>query len=231
MTRRSLPVLLALLCAAPLAAQVGHLPDASPFEDLRGRQALTFATGLLATAGDPAGVGPRSGIVFSARYEALLAGPLWIQGRLTYAPRLERTFKDPMFTGAENFDGTSKRPLVITDIGFLLNLTGNKSWNGFVPQFHSAIGMVSGGTNRFDVGGYRFGTKFAVNYGLGIRRPTGSEWEWHADLTHQFWEYRYPDSYRDDDVANPDPILVGNQLTAWKGNLQLSFGVSRFFSR
>jgi hypothetical protein len=230
-TRRSLPVLLALLAAAPLRAQVGYLPDASPFEDLRGRQALTFATGILATAGDPAGVAPRSGMFVSARYEALLAGPLWVQGRFTYAPRLERTFKDPLFTGSENYDGTSKRPFVITDIGFLLNLTGNKSWHGLVPQFHSAVGSVSGGTNRFDVGGYRFGTKFTVNYGLGLRRPTGSEWEWHADLTHQFWKYKYPESYSDDSFGNPNPILPTAVGEVWRGNLQLSFGVSRFFFR
>ncbi len=231
MIRRSLALLAISFATVPAAAQVGHSPETSPFEDLRGRQALTFATGVLATGGDPAGVGPRSGAVVSARYEILLTGPLWVQTRLTYAPKLERTVRDPFFTGTENFDGTSYRPLVIGDVGFGLNLSGNKSWRGIVPQFHSAIGFVSGGTKKFDVGGYRFGTKFAVNYGLGVRVVTGSEWEWHGDLTHQFWKYRYPDSYRNDDSANPEPLLPGPSLEAWKGNLQVSFGVSRFFFR
>ncbi len=231
MIRRSLSLLALSLVSLPAAAQVGHLPEQSPFEDLRGKQALTFATGFLATGGDPAGVGPRSGAVVSIRYEVFISGPLWLQTRLTYAPRLERTFKDPLFTGTENFDGTSRRPLAIGEFGFGLNLTGNKAWNGIVPQFHSAMGFVSGGTNKFDVGGYRFGTKFGVNYGLSVRVVTGSEWEWHGDLTHQFWEYQYPDSYRNVDSADPTPLLDPEMQSKWKGNLQVSIGVSRFFFR
>jgi hypothetical protein len=230
-TRRTLLLPLLLLSTAPLAAQVGYEPAASPFEDLRGRMALTLAPGLLAIAGDPAGVAPRSGAVLSARYEFFLTGPLWLQSRLTYAPQLERTVKDPLFRGAERFDHPSYRPLAIVDVGFGLNLTGNKSWNRIVPQFHSALGIVTGGTNRFDEGGYRFGTKLTYNYGLGVRYVTGRDWEWHGDLTHQFWKYNYPDSYRNEDSANPTPILSGRSLSATKGNLQLSIGVSRFFFR
>ena len=231
MTLRALPFALLLALASPLAAQVGHLPTESPFEDLRGKQALTFATGILAMAGDPAGVAPRSGPVISMRYELLLTGPLWVQTRVTYAPRLERTYKDPLFTGTENYDGTSRRPLTIADLGFALNLTGNKSWNRVAPQFHTALGVVSGGTHRFDVGGYRFGTKFTVNYGFSARYVTGAAWEWHGDLTHQFWKYQYPDAYRNEDSANPEPILDTRSLSHWRGNLQLSFGVSRYFFR
>lgn len=231
MTRRALPLLLLLLSTAPLAAQVGFEPAASPFEDLRGRMALTLAPGLLATAGDPAGVGPRSGAVLTARYELFLTGPLWLQSRVTYAPQLVRTVKDPLFRGTERFDHPSYRPLTIVDLGFGLNLTGNKSWNRVVPQFHAALGVVSGGTHRFDVGGYRFGTKATYSYGLGVRYVTGRDWEWHGDLTHQFWEYNYPDSYRNEDTANPTPILPNRDLSVWKGNLQLSIGVSRFFFR
>lgn len=231
MTRRPIPFVLLVLCASSLPAQVGYVPDASPFEDLRGRMALTLAPGLLAIAGDPAGVGPRSGAVISARYEFFLTGPLWLQSRVTYAPQLVRTVKDPLFRGAERYDHPSYRPLAIVDFGFGLNLTGNKSWNRVVPQFHSALGIVTGGTNRFDVGGYRFGTKLTYNWGLGVRYVTGREWEWHGDLTHQFWEYRYPDSYRNEDSANPTPILSDRDLTVWRGNLHLSVGVSRFFFR
>lgn len=229
--RRALKLILLAAWSSPLAAQVGHLPAESPFEDLRGKQALTLATGILAMAGDPAGVAPRSGTVLSARYELLLTGPLWLQSRFTYAPQLERTVKDPLFRGTERFDHPSYRPLAIVDVGFGMNLTGNKSWKRLTPQFHTAVGIVTGGTNRFDVGGYRFGTKFTVNYGLGVRYVTGSAWEWHGDLTHQFWEYRYPDAYRNEDSANPAPILSNRDLTVWKGNLQLQFGVSRFFFR
>ena len=46
MTVRALMFAL-LLFAAPVAAQVGYSPDRSPFEDLRGRQALTVGIGSI----------------------------------------------------------------------------------------------------------------------------------------------------------------------------------------
>lgn len=234
MTRRSLPVrsVLRALCltialGAPLAAQVGHTPENSPYEDLRGRQALTLAVGTIAPGGDPAGVGPRSGLQLNARYDLLLTGPLWLQVRGSYAPRLERTVKDPALTGPARNVGTSKRPLAMLETGFGLNITGNKAWHGLAPQIHGALGMATGGTSEFDVGGYRFGNRFTVSYGASVRVVTGREWEGHVDATHLFWKYTYPDDY-----AGGATSIIGNgKLGPWAGNLQLSVGLTRYFFR
>lgn len=232
MIRRSLPFLLAAFVAAPLGAQVvGHTPENSPFEDLRGRQALTFFTGVIAPGGDPAGVGPRTGMQLSARYELLLTGPLWLQARATYAPSLDRTMKDPVLVGAARNVGTSTRPLAALEAGFGLNLTGNKSWHRVVPQVHTGFGWVTGGTSEFDVGGYKFGNKFTVSYGVGARIVTGRAWELSADVTHLFWKYKYPDDYTGNGGPGDNSILQGGALGPWQGNAVLSFGVSRFFFR
>lgn len=232
MIRRSLPFLLAAFVAAPLGAQVvGHTPENSPFEDLRGRQALTFLTGMIAPGGDPAGVGPRSGMQLSARYELLLTGPLWLQARATYAPSLDRTVKDPVLAGAARNIGTSTRPLAALEAGFGLNLTGNKSWHRVVPQVHTGFGWVTGGTNEFDVGGYKFGNKFTASYGFGLRIPTGNKWEVSLDATHLFWKYVYPEDYGPTGVAGANSIIQTGGLTPWKGNLMLNVGMSRFFFR
>ena len=235
MTRRSLLLVPTLLLAAPLVAslgaQVGHIPAESPYQDLRGRQALTFATGILAPGNDPAGVGPRSGLVASARYELLLTGPLWFQAKVSYAPQLERTVKDPLLTGAARVLGTSKRPFTLAEVGFGMNLTGNKSWRRVTPQLHGALGMATAGTSKFDVGGYRFGNKITVSYGLGARIVTGAAWEIDADVTHAFWKYSYPDDYRGSGGPTDVSILGGQSLSAWKGNFQLTLGASRFFFR
>lgn len=235
MIRRSLSIaraiVLAASVAAPLAAQVGHTPETSPFTDLRGRQALTLATGVLAPGGDPAGVGPRTGMQFSARYELLLTGPLWLQVRGTYAPQLERTLKDPLVTTGDFAVGTSTRPHAGLEVGFGLNLTGNKSWHGIVPQTHGAMGWMTGGTSQLDLGDYKFGNKFTVSYGLGARIVTGGPWEAHVDLTHLFWKYKYPTDYGPAGVNGSNAILDQNTLSPWKGNLLLSVGMSRFFFR
>lgn len=232
MIRRSLPLVFAILVATPLGAQVGHTPASSPYEDLRGKQALTIFTGSVAPGGDPAGVGPRTGLQISTRYELLLTGPLWLHVRATYAPQLERTVKDPVLTGSAREIGTSKRPLAAMEAGFGLNLTGNKSWHRVTPQLHGAFGFVTGGTNSFDPGGYRFGNKFTVSYGLGLRVVTGRQWELQADVTHLFWKYDYPNDYRVSSSSTVDTsILQGGPLTPWQGNALLSIGMSRFFFR
>ena len=240
MIRRSLKLVLAACIAAPLAAplgaplaaQVGHTPANSPFEDLRGRQALTIFTGSIAPGGDPAGVGPRTGLQVSARYELLITGPLWLHTRVTYAPQLDRTIKDPVLTGAARNIGTSQRPLAALEAGFGMNLTGNKSWRRLTPQLHGAFGFATGGTSQFDAGGYRFGNKFTVSYGLGLRVVTGRAREVQADVTHLFWKYSYPADYRVSGSFTVDnSILQGTSLTPWQGNAVLSIGMSRFFFR
>lgn len=234
MSRRPLPVAAAIVlaaAAAPLPAQIGHTPETTPYEDLRGRQGLTIALGTLAPGGDPAGVGPRTGPQLSVRYDLLLSGPLWLQARATYAPRLERTYKDPLATGAARDLGTSRRPLAALETGFGLNLTGKKAWRRLAPQVHGALGWAYGGTRTFDPGGYRFGSRFTVSYGLGTRIVTGRDWEGHVDLTHLFWKYTYPDDYGPQGVAGTDAILSTNKLAPWKGNLLLSVGMTRYFFR
>jgi hypothetical protein len=233
--RRALPFALAIVIAAPcvssLGAQVGHTPETSPYTDLRGRQALTLSTGLLAPGGDLAGVGPRTGMHYSARYELLLAGPLWLQMRATYAPKMERTYKDPLLTGAARELGTSVRPMAGLEGGFLINVTGNKAWHRIVPQVHGGLGWVTGGTAKFDPGGYRFGNKLTFSYGVGTRLVTGREWEGHVDLTHLFWRYNYPQDYGPNGTAGTASILRSPRLEDWRGNLLLSVGMTRYFFR
>ncbi|MFN0100361.1 MAG: hypothetical protein ACKVS7_16975 [Gemmatimonadaceae bacterium] len=238
MTRRTslLPVLLGsafLLSfgASALLAQVGHAPASSPYADLRGSQAVTFALGSIAPASDPAGVGPGSGLLLSARHDLRVTGPLWLYTRLAYAPSLTRTIKDPLLTGAGRIVGESKRPLTILESGFQFNITGNKSWRRLAPYVHTGFGVATGGTARFDVGGYRFGTKFIVNYGLGTRIATGSSWELQADLTQTMWQYKYPNDYGGNGTINDESILGLTSLNAWRQNMRLSVGVSRYLFR
>lgn len=210
-----------------VAAQVGHDPATSPYEDLRGRQAATIGIGTLAPGRDPAGVAPKSGLMLTGRYDLQLTRPLWFFARLGIAPSLERPIKDPLFTDAQRDAGTERHPMVLSEVGLNMNLTGNKSWRRIVPQLHGAIGFVTDGVTRFDLGGYKFGSAFTVSYGLGARVTTGTPWELHADLTRVHWKYSYPDAYG----TGPDPLVSNGRLGPWVGNSVLQLGVSRFFFR
>ncbi len=235
MTRR-LPVLLALgltaLAAPSIArAQVGYPPTESPFQDLRGRQGIAVAPALLVPGGDPAGIGPRNGPMLTVRYELLLTGPLWFTSRVGYAPSLERTVKDPEAEPGQRVVGNDTDPLMLLDAGLAFNLTGNKSWRRLTPRLTGNLGVVSTFNGTYDLGGYRFGTKFVMSYGLGVRYVTGSKWELNADATHLFWKMDYPDLYGGDGTASDDSILRGGRLAPWQGNLLLSLGVTRYFFR
>lgn len=240
MTRRNRPSLLhrllagglaASLASAPLAAQVGHAPAASPYEDLRGKQAVTLSVGYLVPSGDPAGIGPRNGQMFTGRYELLLSGPLWLVTRVGYAPGLDRTVKDPEAAPGLRVVGTVTEPLYLIDAGFGLNVTGNKSWHGIAPRVTGTLGAVTTLKSAFDVGGYRFGTKFAVSYGIGARIATGSAWEVNTDFSHMLWKLNYPSAYGGDGTADDDSILGGGKLGPWQGSLLMTVGITRYFFR
>jgi hypothetical protein len=234
-TRRAwwmcLGLTLAAVPAAPLGAQVGHPPDASPYEDLRGRQAVTFSPGWIIPAEDPAGVGPGSGLMVAGRYELLLAGPVWLTTRIGYAAGLERTIKDPEVSGPARVVGTRDERLFLMDAGFGLNLTGNKSWHRIAPRLNGTLGIASTFDSQYDLGGYRFGTRFTIGYAVGARIVTGSPWEVNVDLSRMFWKNKYPDSYGGDGSASDESILGAGRLGPWTGNTILSIGVSRYFFR
>lgn len=231
MIRRTLLLCAIFALAAPLGAQVGYPPEQSPYEDLRGRQGITVGVGLINPGTDPAGVGPGAGYLVHGRYDYLLAGPLWAFARLGYAPGLERTIKDPETSGPGRIFGSVDEPLVIGDLGLAMNLTGNKSYRRLVPRVSGSLGFVSTFKSEYDLGGYRFGTKFMLSLGIGARLATRNGWDLSADLTRMWWQMEYPDSYGGDGSATDESILGRGRLGPWTGNTVLTLGVTRYLFR
>ena len=73
---------LALVCiAATAGAQVGHLPEQSPYRDLENSQEMTFLYGYFNAGNDPIGVAPQNGPMFGARYQIHVGGPAFMMAR------------------------------------------------------------------------------------------------------------------------------------------------------
>ncbi len=236
MIRRTLgacALLLVATLARPLAAQevVGHLPDESPYADVSGRHSFAFRLGWLAPGSDPAGVGPRGGVLLAGRYEYDITGPLRLTAGTGIAPFLERDVKDPSFTGPLQSAGTREEPIFFLDGGLALGLTGDKTWRGFAPRAHGSLGLVASLQPDYDVGGYRFGPKFLLSYGVGTRYILDRQWELSADLTHAFWRMQYPSAYSDRGATVSPSILGDGKLNPWNGNLMLTIGISRSIGR
>src|SRR5688572_33234040 len=65
---------MAMLAPVSLSAQVGHLPQESPFRDMPYRQELTTYSGWYGGAEGSAGVGPQAGPIVGLRYAIRIGG-------------------------------------------------------------------------------------------------------------------------------------------------------------
>ena len=232
MIRRTLGAFALVLVALPLSAQVvGHLPEESPFTDATGRHTLSVQTGFFLPSGDPAGVGPKKGLMFLGRYEYDVPGPLWLTSRVGIAPGIERTVLDPLLIGPARIVGPRNETMFLLDGGLSLSLTGDKAWKGLAPRLHGSLGIIASLNSDYDVGGYRFGPKFVPSWGLAVRRVTTTNYEWYVDITHALWRMQYPSAYTDEGSTVTPSIIGTTKLNPWNGNLMLTFGLTRVWGR
>ena len=229
----SLAIAVALPVALPAAAgaqDVGHRPEESPYRDIPFRQEATVFGGWYSAGKDPAGVAPRSGPMAGVRYEIRIGGPAQFYARAGLV-RSERTILDPVNPPATRVIGEPKVDLVMADVGLSMNLTGQKSWHGFVPVVSGGLGVVSD-LDEADVGGFRLGTPFAVSLGAGLRWLSGGNLQLRADVTDHLYQVKYPDSYFVAPSATPEPVLAPtDKQNVWKHNIALTLGASYLFFR
>jgi hypothetical protein len=213
------------------SAQVGYPPERSPYVDLEYRHELTTLTGYLNTQRDPAGVAPRSGPLAGIRYALHIAGPAFFTGRLAYA-RTERTVLDPLDTSTSRVVlPAASVPLLFTDVGLALSLTGFKSWHRLVPEIGAGLGLLSDFRTESDVGGFGIGTRFALTFGAGVRWVPGGRFQLRADVADNMYRIAYPESYY---LAgsHKNAILPATQSRAlWTHNPSFTLGVSYLFWR
>ena len=225
-------LLLALLLPLPaLAQEVGYPPERSPFRDLEYRQELTGFAGYFAASRDAAGVAPQSGPMVGVRYEMRIAGPASFTARVANVFS-ERTIIDPAEPASTRVVGTESWPLLLGDVGVTVNLTGQKSIRRLVPVLSAGLGVASdtkGGGS--DVGGYRFGTTFALTLGGGVRWVPGGRFQLRADVQDYLYQIKYPSTYFAAS-GGADPVLTNpNSRSMWKHNAALTIGGSYLFFR
>ncbi|MBX3173468.1 MAG: hypothetical protein KF709_03605 [Gemmatimonadaceae bacterium] len=224
-----LPLLLTTSIAG--AQVVGHLPAESPYTDATGRHMAALHLGWFIGDNDKAGVAPKSGLALMGRYEYDVPGPLWLSLRGGLVPGIERDIKDPLFAGPLRNAGTRSETLGFFDGGLVLSLTGDKAWKGLAPRAHGNLGAITSFTSDFDIGGYRFGPKLMLSWGLGVRTVNAGKWEWSVDLTHALYRLNYPASFQDQ-VTSASPSILGTGRTnPWSGNLILSASLTRVWGK
>jgi hypothetical protein len=229
---RTLSITLTCITVAPaLGAQVGHVPQRSPYIDLEYRQEATIFGGYYNAGTDQVGVAPRGGPMFGVRYDLRLGGPASLTSKLIYVSS-QRDVIDPRRPQASRVvQPDAAWPVYIADVGISLNLTGQRSYRHVVPFVTTGLGIATDFKGGADVGAWRFGTPFALSLGGGVKWVPAGKLQVRADVTDQLYQIKYPNSYY---VAASDgtAVLAPNAAKSdWTSNIGLSIGVSYLFFR
>lgn len=235
--RRWMTSLAFLLLARPGAAQVGYDPRLSPYRDLRETQELTFFTGYYNAKRDPGRVAPQSGAMAGILYQWRAGGPAHLNASFSRVASQRRILDPdrPNSCSAANVDckliGTFRWPLYFIDAGLALSLTGARSFYHFVPEVKFGAGAATDFHTKADLGDFGFGTRFAFNWGAGLRWIAGGPLQLRADFTNHLYSIKYPDAYYLPAADNSRIFTKQQSTTAWLNNPGFLIGLSYLFSR
>ena len=220
---------IASIVPAALTAQVGHLPQESPFRDVPYRQEITTYSGWYSGAEGSAGVGPQAGPIAGVRYEIRIGGPAFFSVHAGHAFS-QRDVIDPLNPPETRHLGTKDVSLLLLDAGITLNLTGQKSWHGVIPFTRFGAGVAANVGSRRDPGNFTIGTPFALVLGTGLRWTGGGRWHLRFDVTDHLFRLNYPASYSAIPQGGGSPVLP-DKTSEWKHNGVFSVGASYIISR
>jgi hypothetical protein len=214
--------------ATTARAQVGHLPDNSPYRDLETRQEFTFFGGRYTTGKDPIGVAPLDGPMYGIRYQVHVGGPAFLMARWSHI-NSSRLAIDPTKNGAARQLGKHDVSVNLYDIDLALNLTGEKSFHHIVPVINFGAGVASCGC-AVKGDSYTFGTPFAFTFGGGLRYVPGGRVQFTLDWNDYLYQLKYPADYYIIPVGGT-AAATNEARSFWKNNKALTFGASLLFFR
>lgn len=215
---------LSLFAVAPLRAQVGHMPNASPYEDFKIGQTLTPMAGRLIMGRDPAGVAPQSSVMGALRYDVGVGGPASLFVRYLAAPSTRRVL-NPAEPRATRVFATPRVTTQMLDGGLDIALTGRKTWRRLLPSINGGVGIVSDFA-KADTGAYQFGTNFSFSYGFSLRYITRRGPQLRVDLSNFIWQYQYPDRYFVKASDTTSVLTNTRDRSKWRGNWGASAGIA-----
>ena len=230
MSARFAAVAALVLVAGAAGAQVGYPPSRSPYVDLPFTQEITPIFGYYVGRDDPAGVVPGNGSVVGLHYEWRAGGPAHLIGEVTRIGS-SRTLLDPNKPAATRSLGQQSWPLYTAEFGLGMSLTGARSWHHFVPEAKAGVGLVSDLKGKADVGGFKYGTRFALTWGAALRYVPGGHYQIRADISNRLNSISYPDAYFRTQPGAVTPILTGVDKSVWRNNPSFTIGLSYLFSR
>jgi hypothetical protein len=216
---------------ATARAQVGYPPAKSPFLDVEQRHEITPYFGYFSAKRDPAGVAPKGGAMGGLQYEWRASGPVHL-GLGFMAVSSERQKLDPSKSLANRDAGIETAPLYAAEAFLAVSLTGSRSWHHLMPMAGGGLGLITNGKG-VDAGGFRFGTRFAFPWGVGLRWiPGGGALQLRADIKDWMYTIKYPQAYYTASTTGDPPIVSATTpASRWTNNFAMTIGGSFTFKR
>ena len=217
------------LVATSARAQVGHLPEHSPYRDIEASQEISFFGGHYSAGQDVLGIAPRGGPMYGLRYEIHLGGPAFLMARFAHV-NSERFPIDPTKSGAAAQLGRRNVSLNLADVNLVVSLTGQKSFHHIIPVINAGAGIATCGCT-VSPDPYSFGTPFAFSFGGGLRYVPGGRLQLRADWGDYLYQLKYPNAYYLTPTNGTAAAGIGQAKTFWKNNRALTLGASLLFFR
>ena len=219
-------ILQAVLVPSAALGQVGHLPENSPYRDMRIKQTLSLLGGYLTGGRGSATVAPSGGALVGVRWEITVGAPTLAFLSLSRAS-LVRKLVNPAEPVATRFFGEANQNVYILDGGFALMLAGRKTWRGLAPYIGASMGMAFGGAVPAD-SVFQFSTKFQVAPALGVRWHPTRRFHVRFEVRDILWRVTYPNVFFETPANAPDdpPLLdsVVLKRSEWTHHATFVFG-------
>lgn len=219
----------------PLAAQVGHAPDRSPYRDMTRTQFVTLIGSSFGGGGGRIGTAPHDGTLLGGRLEFLANRTLGIQFGFSTGT-LERMIVDPEGPVDDRVSGPVDQTLTMVEFGVQLNVTGGKTWHNIAPFIGGGIGLAFSGDTPEDPSEFDFGNKFFFKPNIGARIFLSRSVVLRLEAASVFWKVTHPDEFALDPPGNPgnpvnsNAVLPGANLREWITNGVLTVGLGTAFS-
>ena len=82
---------------------------------------------------------------------------------------------------------------------------------------------------KADTGGFKFGTRFALNVGTGIRIVPGGRWQIRGDIKDRMYTLGYPQTFYQIPSGGTAVVAPTQAKSFWNHNPAFTFGLSYLF--
>lgn len=222
--------------AAPLAAQVGHAPESSPYHDIRKGHTVTPFLGQFGGSGGRFEIGPHDGRIYGLRYDLRTGSTVQIGLGFARAD-LQRLIIDPFDSLSRRVSGPVDQTVTFAEVNLQLNLTGGKTWHRLAPFVGAGVGLTFPSGTPADTSKFELGKKIYLAPMAGVRIFVTDRLSLRGEARALFLKLKYPSTFQDEPAAEPgDPpdnsnaVITDGRVSEWITNSVLLVGLGYTFS-